>query len=299
MPDRLLPIPKHVYFTFGLSLLTLSQAALLVRGSSAPPEILGFWRLTIALFLTALLVRGRKESFLPSALKPQIGTVLIAGFLFWLHFWLWFHAVSKTTIANSTLIFCMNPLFIALGSWLFEKQKLSLRLILALVTGLAGLLIMQRNSLQFSSAKVLGDVLALAAAVAFAGYVLLTKHLRQTASNYTLTFWFNLVSFVGFSAVAFFSGHNLLGYGWTSWICFVAMAVGPSLLGHGLFSYSIKYLNASLASCFVLTEPIMAAFGAALIFHEPVPLETSIAFVVITLGLLNLFIDFRKFLKGQ
>jgi len=287
-------IPRHVYFTFGLSLFTLSQAALLVRGSEAPPEILGFWRLSFALILSFLLVKVKKERLLPQEMKPQFLLVLSAGFLFWLHFWLWFHAVSKTTIANSTLIFCMNPLFVALGSWLFEKQKISGRLIIALVMGVLGLVIMQSRSLQFASTRFLGDLFAIAAAVSFAGYLLIVKRLRQSGSNFTLTFWFNLVSFVGFFVVAVFSGHEFFDYGWISWACFAAMALGPSLLGHALFTYSLKYLNAAVASCFVMTEPIMAAFSAAFIFNENVPFETVIAFILISAGLLNLFLVSEK-----
>jgi drug/metabolite transporter (DMT)-like permease len=288
-------IPKHVFFTFALSLFTLSQAALLVKGAQSPPEILGFWRLFFALIISAILVKVRKEEFAPVSIRSQFKLVIITGVLFWLHFWLWFYSVSKTTIANSTLIFCMNPIFVALGGWLFEKQKLSGRLILALATGIVGLIIMQNHSLKFSPDQLLGDALALVASVAFAGYLLLVKRLRNTGSNFALTFWFNLVSFVGFAVVGVASGLPFWGYGWVSWACFVAMAAGPSLLGHALFTYSLKYLNAAIASCFVMTEPIMAAFSAAIIFKEIVPLETIIAFVLITAGLLNLFFFSEKF----
>lgn len=287
-------VPTHVYFAFALSLITLSQAALLVRGSQATPEVLGFWRLFFAVLLSVGLVRWNKQEFLPQPLKPKLGTVLVAGFLFWLHFWLWFHSVALTTIANSTLLFCMNPLFVAIGSVIFEKERISGRLIFAIVMGLIGLVVMQKDALQFSRDRIWGDSLALLASIAFAGYLLMVKRLRQEGSNFTLTFWFNLVSFVGFGVVVAFSEGKLWGYGWISWACFLGMALGPSLLGHGLFTYSLKYLNTAWASCFVLTEPLMAAVSAAIIFHEKVPAGTTVAFAIITLGLLNLFVDPRK-----
>ncbi len=283
-------VPLRVYTAFGVSIFTLSQAAVLVRLSQASPEVLGFWRMLIAVGLTFGMTRVAREKVLTDYVRNNLVPIAFAGALFFLHFWIWFHAVSRTTIANATLLFCINPLFISIGAWVFQKERVTWRLALALGLGVAGLVVMEWESVRFSSEKFTGDLLALLAAVAFAGYVLATKKLRASGSNYALTFWFNVICSLGFALTLTFHSQNLTNYPWISWVSFLAMALGPSILGHALFSYSLRFLNASVASCFVLLEPVFAAITASWVFGETVTMRTIYGFILITVGLLNLFL---------
>lgn len=250
--------------------------------------------MVFAVGLSYGLVVWKKENIFSPYVKKHFKEIFFAGLLFFLHFWIWFHAVGQTTIANATLLFCMNPLFIAISAWYFQKQRLTWPLIIALVLGILGLSVMEYGALELSPEKFLGDMLALVAALAFTGYVLSTKRLRAQGSNYVLIFWFNIICVVGFGVAALASGQEMFDYGWVSWASFIGMAVGPSLLGHALFSYSLRYLNPAVASSFVLLEPVFAAVTAALVFDESVSRRTIYGFVIISAGLVNLFLHEMK-----
>lgn len=282
-------IPRHVYFTFGLSLFTLSQAALLVRLADAPAVLLGFWRITFAipLVLTLLLLKKEKISF--QFILDHYKTIFISGFLFFIHFAFWFYAVKATTVANATLFFCINPLFVTLGAVLFLNEKLTARLVWALALGVAGIVVVEMDSLSMGMDKVVGDLLAIAASVSFAAYILFSKKLRNEGANLTLTLCYNLICWVGFLFLSGLSGFSFTGFSNVTWLAFFLMAAGPSLLGHALFTYSLKYLDASKASVFILLEPIMAAIMAYLIFSERITTATVIGFVLISVGLIGLY----------
>jgi drug/metabolite transporter (DMT)-like permease len=278
-----------LYTVFAISLITLSQAAPLVRLAAAPPEVLGFWRIVFALVVTFIIVKIRKENIWSEYVRTHFKQILWAGLLFFLHFWVWFYAVQNTTIANSTLLFCLNPLFVTFFGVL-QKQKLTWPLILALVTGIVGIAVMEWGALSLNPERVLGDVLAIVAAFFFASYIVATKKLRVVGSNYVLVFWFNVVCVVGFGIACIVGRHEMLHYPEVSWMSFLGLAIGPSLLGHAFFSYSLKFLDAAVASCFVLLEPVLAAVTASWFFGESLSHKTIIGFIVISAGLLNLFL---------
>jgi drug/metabolite transporter (DMT)-like permease len=63
------------------------------------------------------------------------------------------------------------------------------------------------------------------------------------------------------------------------------MALFPTLLGHSLFNWSLKYVNATFVSMAILTEPIIASIFAILIFTEIPTLTQIFGSIVILTGL--------------
>lgn len=290
-------MPNHIYFTFGISLIALSQAALLIRLSEAPAEIVGFWRMIFTLPLLGILFLIGKQKLSISYLKKHKIQIGLAGFLFFLHFWFWFYAVNKTTIATAMIIFNLNPIFVALGSTIFFKEKLSFNLIIALTLGLVGLIVLQKGVISFDTTQGVGNLLALFAAIAFAGYLLTTKSLRAHTSNLALTLCFNISCLIGFSLSSLALGRDFINYPLQSWLSFFALAAIPSLLGHSLFTYSLKHMKASYASAMKLIEPVIAAMSAQIVFGEGVEFHTVLGFIVIIIGLLQLLLGSRFSIK--
>lgn len=215
--------------------------------------------------------------------------ITLAGVFFFIHFLLWFHSVQRTTIANSVIIFNLSPVFVAIGAKFFHKEKLTTPLLHAIFLGLLGILIIEWNAFSIDTIGVLGDFLALASAMCFSMYLLLAKRLRQNGLNLSLTFYFNAICVVGFAVASFGRGLSFFDYPTSSWLTFLALAIVPSLLGHTLYTYSLKYIRATVASCSKLLEPVLAAISAAWVFNEAVPPNTIIGFLLILVGLLKLY----------
>ena len=53
-----------------------------------------------------------------------------------------------------------------------------------------------------------------------------------------------------------------------AWIVLVAMALGPQLMGHVGFNYSVRYLSAAIVGAMVLLEPVGATILAIVILDE-------------------------------
>lgn len=281
---------KKTYLALFTSILALSQAPILVRLAEASAEVLGFWRVVFTSILTVIIMYVQKESLDFDFIKKNFQNIIIAGVFFCLHFWLWFRGVQNTSVANAIVIFNLNPIFIAVLSKLFHKERLTPKLILALFMGLLGVLIIKWNSLSIESYGTIGDLYVFGGCIVFAFYVIKVKGLRRTGSNLNLTLFFNLICIVGFGVGVIAKSQSFVGYSNQSWMAFVGMAVVPSILGHSLFTYCLKHISATVASCCKLFEPVTAALVAALIFGEAITLRLVIGFAVVALGLLNLYL---------
>ena len=68
---------------------------------------------------------------------------------------------------------------------------------------------------------------------------------------------------LGFTvAAALLAGQPLWGCSGETWLWLAAITLGPQILGHTVFNWALKYVDASLISGTILAEPVVAALLA-------------------------------------
>ena len=115
---------------------------------------------------------------------------------------------------------------------------------------------------------VLGDILALLAAFFSACYTLIGTRERSHMSTIVYTYvlyWGCFLSLLVFDAV---SGVPMTGYEPINWIMSLCLAVFCTLLGHSVFSWSLKFLTPTYVSTVKLAGPVFASISAILLFGE-------------------------------
>jgi len=66
------------------------------------------------------------------------------------------------------------------------------------------------------------------------------------------------------------TGEPLTGYSSADWFWFIMLAIIPTLLGHSLFNWAVKYISTNVISMSILFEPIGAAVLAYFVLNEMV-----------------------------
>src|SRR3954465_14624317 len=105
------------YFALWLGVVSLSTSAILVKFSTAPSGVIAFYRLffsvilMLPLFLYKYVPELKKISF-----KDWIHTI-IAGVFLAFHFILWFESLNYTSVASSTVLVTLQPIFAFVGSY--------------------------------------------------------------------------------------------------------------------------------------------------------------------------------------
>lgn len=275
-----------------LALFCLAQSANIVRLVHAPIEILGFWRLLVSGLILMPMALSKGNLFSGYRQNPRLFFYSIfSGFFFYLHLWTFFYSAHHTSIAHCMIIYSVNPLFAALGAWILFKEEISWRLLFAYVLAFLG--IYQLMGSQFSLANIgenaSGDWAALASAVFFVGYLLSGKKIRQNIANtsYSMVIYFTASLF--FALTAWLQSYQFTDYPTTTWLAIGASILLPTLLGHALFTYLMKFMNINLMTCGKLIEPAISSITAYFLFAEHLHDNTVLAFFLMSGAVVVLF----------
>ncbi len=239
------------------------------------------------LILRAWNTRHEKRFWEPVSTATWIWAALSGSFFFF-HLWTFFYAAQNTSIANCMVIFATNPIFTALGAWLFLKDRFENRHALAFLLAFSGVAFLFSDRMSWDSARI-GDFSALASAVFFSIYILASKKARLKMNTEQFTWIIYSLA----ATLFFFTGLSLqvewTGYPAQTWWAILGTIVFPTLLGHVLFTHLLKFFNINWLSCGKLAEPALSSAVAFLAFGEELKRESLIAFALTASSVVILF----------
>ncbi len=127
----------------------------------------------------------------PSRYRPQaMGGQFVRGALHTAGLCLWFVALPRIPLADTTAIGFTTPLFIMVGAWLFFREPMRWERWLATVLGFAGVLVVVGPRVDWSGqGPGLYHLVMLASAPVFAASFLVTKALTRYESTGTIVLW--------------------------------------------------------------------------------------------------------------
>ncbi len=166
-----------------LGVLAISTGAILIRLASLSAGMTGVeFSLVIAasrVAIAALLLVPTWSKIQWQNLQPGgIFYAGAAGVCLAAHFPLWITSLSYTSIAASTTLVTTNPIWVALLSWLWLKERLSRRTVIGIVVAMTGGLIIGLADIggaTTGSNPLLGNFLALMGAWTISFYMLLGR----------------------------------------------------------------------------------------------------------------------------
>lgn len=275
--------PKVVLY---IGVLGTAFSALLVRFSDAPSLTTATLRLfwTMVILTPMTLIRHREELKQVTG-KDILGCVLSGVFLAF-HFSTWFEALKWTTVASGSVLAATEVIFVALGFALFLKGNIPKLGVVAIVLSFVGsvILALHDGGAGAGGANPLwGDSLAIVCAVCAAIYTLIGRVKRGGMSTTIYTFFTYLSCLITLLILDFVTGTRITGYPLKEHLIALGLAVLCTLLGHSLFSWSLKYISPSYVSAAKLLEPVFSS-ALAIPFFDEVPGGMQVVGAVIILG---------------
>jgi len=267
--------PLRAYLILGAGVLIVSTAAIMIRYAHAEGVsslAIAAWRLGFAALLLVPLAGIRARAELKQLTTSQWLLALASGVFLGVHFASWIVSLEYTSVASSVALVTTNPIWIALFSWAFLRERLSGRLVCAIALALAGstAIFLADGVSAAAPNPLLGNTLALVGSLTVCGYLLIGRKLRATI---TLLPYISIVygcAAVCLMAAALVAGAALSGYSTTAWLLLLGLALGPQLLGHSAVNYALKHLSATVIAVAVLGEPIGSSILAWLMFGEAI-----------------------------
>jgi drug/metabolite transporter (DMT)-like permease len=285
--DRL---PGRVVALLAVGVLSMASSAILIRFAQEGPALaIATWRTSLAVLLLAPFALLRSGPEIRQFTRRDWLLITGAGVLLGLHFVAWIESLYHTTVASSTVLVTTSPIFLAVFGFLFLKEILSRRVVIAIIIGVCGSVLigigdgMGANEGRGSD-PLFGNLLALSAAVLVSFYLLLGRVIRQKTSWLAYVFPLYAIAALSILAVTAIRGVPIFGYSAGFYFFCLLMAVFPQIIGHGSFNYAIRYIPAALLALLTLLEPIMASTAALLLFGEAPYWLTVVGMAVVLSG---------------
>lgn len=282
-----------LYLALLFGVFSLSTSAIFVRLANAPSAITAFYRLFFAamILLPFLLSSKQNKSQLLSLSKKQWTLGILSGLLLSGHYLLWFESLRHTSVASSTVIVTLQPLFsIAIG-YIFLKERFHKLAIGGCLVAIMGCFLIGWGDFQISSQALFGDLLALLAAGIISVYFFIGQAIRKELSAVPYSVISYLSSSVFLGCYAMIEGNSFNGYPKATWIAFGALALISTVFGQFVFNWLLKWIPATVISMSILGETIGTCILAYFILHEAISLQQGIGITTILFGLVLFFIS--------
>lgn len=291
--------PIHPYIPIIIGVISVSLSAIFVKLASADAGVIAFYRMlfSILIMLPWFLMKYSHEIKVLSKRDWIFSSV--AGVFLSFHFILWFESLNYTSVASSTVLVTMQPLFAFIGTYLFFKEKITLQTFIAGGIAILGSFLISWGDFQISGTALYGDILALIACALITGYLLFGQDVRKRLSLVTYTMVVYSVSTVSLFFYIIVKGESFGPYPASDWMWFILLAIIPNLLGHNLFNWALKWTSTNVISIAILFEPVGAAILAIIVFNEYLTVSQIMGGMVVIFGIMLFVVDFKKFFRKK
>ncbi len=260
----------YLYILIGSTLWGVSSVvAKSLFNIGLPPAELVLIRLTLATLtlLFILLFFDRKSIIISPKDLPYfflLGFVGVAGMQF-----TYYYTISKIQVGPAILIQYIQPVWVSLYAYFFQREPLSKGKVASLLMAVLGCYFAVGGyHFDFLRLNKVGIVSGVASSLFFTFYALYGEKGLRKYNPWTLIlygFGFGAVFYwIIISPMKFVTG----GYSLKMWLAFIYIAIFSTLLPFGFYFKGVERIRATRASITATWEPVVAGFAAYIVLGE-------------------------------
>jgi drug/metabolite transporter (DMT)-like permease len=264
-------------------IIAISFSSIFIRWSQAPASVLAMYRLLLtSLFMLPFVIRTRPK--LQRISRFDWIMMVVSGLFLALHFLFWMESLRFTSVASSTILLALEPIFILAGAYWLFRERTTAKAVLGMSAAIAGAALIGWGDIGISGTALKGDLLSFLGTAAVAAHMLAGQSLAKRVPSlfYSLTVF--SVAAVAFLFYNLATHVPLGGYSAQEWGIFLLLAIVPTVFGHVLFNWLLQYVNAATVSMSVLGEPVGATLLAYLLLNESLNSVQAVAGLIIICG---------------
>ena len=261
----------------GIAILAISFAALCFK-KAAPthPLVSAGVRLAIATVLLLPFTARHIIKLSPKAIRAGI----LGGVFYGAHFGTWVWSLTLTSVAASVTLVTSTPLLLALWSLITGVDRPSRTLGIALILSFVGISFIGSDA-SGGSGSMVGDGLAIAGAMAMAGYMLTVRRLGQVHVGAFMTISVAIGSVILLGAASA-QGLSVVPPTQDALFWLFLSALIPQLVGHTLLTWCLRYTQPSRVAMATVAEPVGATAIAYLWLGESVSVAVLVGCALTT-----------------
>ena len=216
------------------------------------------------------------------------------------------HGMSWTAAGDASLIVSLNPVFTVLLAAPMLHQKITGRMSLGLLTGIAGVVVVigwsPNSDIPFNH-RLTGDLMILMAALSWATTTNLTKILLSRKSGVSpleIVVWY---SFIGWILLTPWMVLEIWSSGIPTpssaeWVTIAYLGVISTVLAYVLFAKGIEVIGPTAASSYVFLVPVFGVIGGWALLGENIGASMIVGFILIVVGVREVQKQSERVLNG-
>ncbi len=246
-------------WNLGLAGLAISWGliAVLAGAVAVGAAPLAFLRLALAAITLAVvaLASGRLSLLRPG---PHLPVLIALGVVQAAHWWLFFEAVKRGSVALAVLTFFTAPLFLAVLAPLFLPERLSNVALGALVPAGIGIALVALAGNDGNAFGWVALACGIGAALTFAVLLVLSKRLLHArAAPLTIAFWDCLIGSVVIAPTLLFAG-GVIPEDAAEWGAVLLLGVVFTGISTLIYTGLLRHVTAQAAGVLTFLEPVSA-----------------------------------------
>ncbi|MCH2170335.1 DMT family transporter [Myxococcota bacterium] len=275
---------SRALLVFVIGVVGISFAGIFVRlAVPAPPVTVGFYRLAIATGLLSVWALVRRKPLVLKGRGPLLA--LAAGICFGTDLALWNTSLMHTSVATSTLLVNTTPLYVGLYTGVVLRETLDHRFTIGALVAILGCALLLGLPGRENETPT-GALLALAAAIFYAAYLLIAKAARSGTDTFTALFLANTGATAALGLYALAGGDDFSGFPIHSWMSIMALAIVSQVCGVMGILWALRYLPATVASVALLGQPLGAAVWGWGLLGESIAPSQALGGLAVLFGIL-------------
>ncbi len=252
------------------------------------PQTIILLRLIFGIALLVIFAIYTKKDFTLN-LKNH-GAIFILALIAVFHLWIQVTGLEYTSAASTGWIVGVTPVFMAILSIIFFKEKLSKTKIIGIIVAFSGLILLVSRS-NMSNIKFIeqkGDLMVLASAFTWSVYSLVNKKISlKYPPMMTILFLFIMMAvFISPFTVTRQSINAVIHLSLIGWVSILFLGIFCSGIAYVLWAKSLKELEATKVGSFLYLEPFVTVLSAWFILSETITLTIILSGLIITAGVI-------------
>lgn len=274
-----------------IGILCISFSPIFVKLGVAPPITSAFYRIFIGWVCLApyCIAKGQLKIG-----RKQLIIAITGGVVFGADIAVWNMSLIKITATVSTLLANLAPVWVGLLSFLLFKKRSGKLFWAGTCIAILGMVVLvgyqKIISLQFN----IGIPLAILASLFYAVYIIISKGILRQISTLTFMFYNMLAASVFLVIICWFGQYSMVGFGASTWLCFLALGVICQLTGWLTINHTLRFLEPTKVSIALLSQTVLACLMATLFLNEKLQVNELIGSAIVLSGIAVTFLKPKK-----
>jgi drug/metabolite transporter (DMT)-like permease len=259
-----------------------STAVIMIKAGTEHPFLVASYRLLVAALVLSPFFFRELKAYPGKYGWKELGWSALPAVALAIHFMSWVVGARMTQVANASLIANLTPVAMPFFLYTFYRERVSKFEIIGSALTLLGLVILTGSNLRVSREHFSGDLICFGSMLAFAAYLALGRK-----NGARLSLWLYMVPLYWMAGLiclvsALFVINPLKEYTSLNLLLILGLGLIPTVLGHTILNYSMKYFRGQVVSVTNLSQPVFAGLLGFALFHEvPKPVFYAAAAVVV------------------